>query len=219
MVICDEHHHAAVTAAWGTGANTAFTNAKKVLILTGTPIRSDAQTRGGGLAERARAHIGVGFHTVVEEGIDGAAKLSQYIQRFGIASGVEQRILQANPILEAFGNAKTLRNDNSSRFGRWMEVHFHARGLHENSISGAFVENYLLEKSRVVSAGKGERSYHIFYQLCASPWAASNSSCRLPMSVVRTTEMLWKRRGANAPPKPTRVSTQKNGAPYSSNQR
>ena len=93
----------------------------------------------------------------------------------GSASGVEQRILQANPILEAFGNAKTLRNDNSSRFGRWMEVHFHARGLHENSISGAFVENYLLEKSRVVSAGKGERSYHIFYQLCASPWAASLS--------------------------------------------
>ena len=89
----------------------------------------------------------------------------------GSSSGVEQKILRANPILEAFGNAKTLRNDNSSRFGRWMEVHFHRSGLHEGSISGAFIENYLLEKSRLVSQGKNERSYHIFYQLCASAWA------------------------------------------------
>ena len=90
----------------------------------------------------------------------------------GSSSGVEQRILRANPVLEAFGNAKTLRNDNSSRFGRWMEVHFHKAGMHEGSISGAFIENYLLEKSRLVSQQPNERSYHIFYQLCASAeWA------------------------------------------------
>ena len=64
----------------------------------------------------------------------------------GSESGLEQRILRANPILEAFGNAKTLRNDNSSRFGRWMEVHFFASGRNEGEIAGAFVENYLLEK-------------------------------------------------------------------------
>ncbi|KAL1507307.1 hypothetical protein AB1Y20_008153 [Prymnesium parvum] len=85
-------------------------------------------------------------------------------------------LAEANPVLEAFGNAKTLRNDNSSRFGRWMEVHFHSSGMHEGSIAGAFVENYLLEKSRVVAQmQKGERSYHIFYQLCCSPWAAALS--------------------------------------------
>ena len=94
----------------------------------------------------------------------------------GSQSGLEQRMLQANPVLESFGNAKTLRNDNSSRFGRWMEVHFHSSGPHEGSIAGAFVENYLLEKSRVIAQMQpGERSYHIFYQLCASSWAPSLS--------------------------------------------
>ena len=79
-------------------------------------------------------------------------------------------------MLEAFGNAKTLRNDNSSRFGRWMEVHFYQSGLHEGQIAGAFVENYLLEKSRVVAQmQQGERSYHIFYQLCRSSWAPTLS--------------------------------------------
>lgn len=91
----------------------------------------------------------------------------------GSESGVEQRILSANPILEAFGNAKTLRNNNSSRFGRWMEVHFATSGRHEGQVAGAFIENYLLEKSRLVSQQENERSYHVFYQLCASPWASA----------------------------------------------
>ena len=89
--------------------------------------------------------------------------------------GVEQRILQANPILEAFGNAKTVRNDNSSRFGRWMELHFYMSGAREGQVAGAFVEDYLLEKSRVTGVAARERSYHIFYQLCASPWAPALS--------------------------------------------
>ena len=106
----------------------------------------------------------------------------------GSESGVEQRIMQANPILESFGNAKTLRNDNSSRFGRWMEVHFFNSGMHEGSIAGAFVENYLLEKSRVVGKSQqGERSYHIFYQLCRSSWAPALSLQAAPRCLLLTT--------------------------------
>jgi myosin-5 len=69
----------------------------------------------------------------------------------------------SNPILEAFGNSKTLRNNNSSRFGKWMEILF----SNTNIICGARIVNYLLEKTRVVRQVAGERSYHVFYQLCA----------------------------------------------------
>eukprot|EP01012_Entosiphon_sulcatum_P014773 TRINITY_DN1978_c0_g1_i1.p1 TRINITY_DN1978_c0_g1~~TRINITY_DN1978_c0_g1_i1.p1 ORF type:complete len:1125 (+),score=190.79 TRINITY_DN1978_c0_g1_i1:31-3405(+) len=76
---------------------------------------------------------------------------------------VGKRIQQASPILEAFGNAKTVRNDNSSRFGKFMKVQFDANG----SLVGAYTIKYLLEKSRIVTAAKDERVYHSFYQLCA----------------------------------------------------
>lgn len=66
--------------------------------------------------------------------------------------------------LQALGNARTVRNDNSSRFGKYLEIHFGPAHL----IAGATLSTYLLERSRVVSHSEGERSYHIFYQLCAA---------------------------------------------------
>ena len=108
---------------------------------------------------------------VLISGESGAGKteatkqcLSFLAEVAGSENNVEQKILNANPVLEAFGNAKTLRNNNSSRFGRWMEIHFDERG----GISACRIENYLLEKARVSFQVTGERNYHIFYQLCAS---------------------------------------------------
>ncbi|XP_047184250.1 myosin heavy chain, fast skeletal muscle [Scophthalmus maximus] len=74
---------------------------------------------------------------------------------------LEDQIIAANPLLEAYGNAKTIRNDNSSRFGKFIRIHFGTSG----KLSSADIETYLLEKSRVTFQLSAERSYHIFYQL------------------------------------------------------
>ncbi|KFV68191.1 Myosin heavy chain, skeletal muscle, adult, partial [Dryobates pubescens] len=77
---------------------------------------------------------------------------------------LEDQIISPNPLLEAFGNAKTVRNDNSSRFGKFIRIHFGATG----KLASADIETYLLEKSRVTFQLKAERSYHIFYQIMSN---------------------------------------------------
>lgn len=74
---------------------------------------------------------------------------------------LEDQVVQTNPVLESFGNAKTVRNDNSSRFGKFIRIHFGPTG----KLAGADIETYLLEKARVISQQPLERSYHIFYQI------------------------------------------------------
>ena len=75
-------------------------------------------------------------------------------------SDIEQQVLQSNPIVESFGNARTIRNDNSSRFGKYIQLQFSRRG----ALVGASIETYLLEKVRIITQSPGERNYHIFYE-------------------------------------------------------
>jgi myosin V len=94
---------------------------------------------------------------------------------------IEQQVLQSNPILEAFGNARTIRNDNSSRFGKYIDISFAKNG----KLAGASIETYLLEKVRLIHPGPGERNYHVFYQFLKAATARerqdfflSNKTCR-----------------------------------------
>ncbi|XP_061621681.1 unconventional myosin-Va isoform X6 [Phyllopteryx taeniolatus] len=111
--------------------------------------------------------------SIIVSGESGAGKTvsAKYAMRyFATVSGsaseanVEEKVLASNPIMESIGNAKTTRNDNSSRFGKYIEIGFDNR----YRIIGANMRTYLLEKSRVVFQADEERNYHIFYQLCAS---------------------------------------------------
>jgi myosin protein heavy chain len=88
-------------------------------------------------------------------------ELASLTSRHGDLGLLERQILQANPILEAFGNAQTMRNNNSSRFGKFIRIFFSPSG----AIAGANIDWYLLEKSRVTARAEGERSFHVFYQL------------------------------------------------------
>ncbi|XP_043518719.1 myosin heavy chain, muscle isoform X17 [Frieseomelitta varia] len=88
---------------------------------------------------------------------------------------LEDQVVQTNPVLEAFGNAKTVRNDNSSRFGKFIRIHFGPSG----KLAGADIETYLLEKARVISQQALERSYHIFYQMMSGSVSGLKEMCCL----------------------------------------
>ncbi|XP_066921977.1 unconventional myosin-VI-like [Clytia hemisphaerica] len=122
--------------------------------------------------------------SIIVSGESGAGKTesTKYILRYlteayghGGVGNIEKRIVEANPLLEAFGNAKTLRNLNSSRFGKYVEVHFN----NKPELAGAFISHYLLEKSRIVRQSAGERNYHVFYRMCAGAPSDMKSALRL----------------------------------------
>ncbi|KAI4333233.1 hypothetical protein L6164_018067 [Bauhinia variegata] len=117
-----------------------------------------------------------GSQSILVSGESGAGKtettkmLMRYLAFMGGRSNtegrtVEQQVLESNPVLEAFGNAKTVKNNNSSRFGKFVEIQFDKNG----KISGAAIRTYLLERSRVCQVSDPERNYHCFYMLCAAP--------------------------------------------------
>ena len=127
--------------------------------------------------------------TILISGESGAGKTEstkivlRYLTTVGNSSGtampvigsVMDKVLQSNPILESFGNAKTLRNDNSSRFGKFIELHFSKRG----HLVGASIRTYLLEKVRLAAQQQGERNFHIMYQLIAGCSAAEKKEWKL----------------------------------------
>ncbi|XP_041779727.1 myosin heavy chain, muscle isoform X11 [Anopheles merus] len=92
---------------------------------------------------------------------------------------LEDQVVQTNPVLEAFGNAKTVRNDNSSRFGKFIRIHFTGSG----KLAGADIETYLLEKARVISQQTLERSYHIFYQIMSGSVKGLKEKCLLSNNI------------------------------------
>ncbi|KAF8017793.1 hypothetical protein BT93_H2864 [Corymbia citriodora subsp. variegata] len=127
------------------------------------------------VAYRAMIHEGKS-NSILVSGESGAGKtettkmLMRYLAFLGGRAAtegrtVEQQVLESNPVLEAFGNAKTVRNNNSSRFGKFVEIQFDKHGR----ISGAAIRTYLLERSRVCQINDPERNYHCFYMLCAAP--------------------------------------------------
>ena len=144
----------------------------------------------GGVVVEGDLHIGPGStrnQSIIISGESGAGKteatkyIMQYLARITkektnqadtvtrtpdgkVVAALEDRVLSSNPLLESFGNAQTLRNDNSSRFGKFIQINF---STETGAIVGAQISNYLLEKTRITTQIDGERNYHIFYQLFA----------------------------------------------------
>lgn len=152
-------------------------------------MRNPKEMKRGQSAGPARQNENPTNQSILVSGESGAGKtvttkivlnyfamLSQRRKDLGIATphkrrsnepdkvSIEQQVLQSNPILESFGNARTTRNDNSSRFGKYIDIRFTQRG----KLSGAQIDTYLLEKVRLIHPGNGERNYHVFYQFLKS---------------------------------------------------
>eukprot|EP00427_Karlodinium_veneficum_P009223 CAMPEP_0169080892 /NCGR_PEP_ID=MMETSP1015-20121227/10721_1 /TAXON_ID=342587 /ORGANISM="Karlodinium micrum, Strain CCMP2283" /LENGTH=1694 /DNA_ID=CAMNT_0009140647 /DNA_START=1 /DNA_END=5085 /DNA_ORIENTATION=+ len=138
--------------------------------------------------------------TVLISGESGAGKTetTKHVMKFlatagaedGKVTSVEQQVLESNPLLEAFGNARTLRNDNSSRFGKFIELQFKptvakdaaASGVSGGSarLCGARIQTYLLEKVRVADQQEGERNYHLFYEGCKAAMKCGGTKYNFP---------------------------------------
>ncbi|XP_022175419.1 myosin heavy chain, muscle isoform X39 [Myzus persicae] len=129
---------------------------------------------GAGKTENTKKVIAyfatVGASTKKEEEAAGGVKKK---------GSLEDQVVQTNPVLEAFGNAKTVRNDNSSRFGKFIRIHFGPSG----KLAGADIETYLLEKARVISQQSLERSYHIFYQIMSGSVKGVKEMCMLSNNI------------------------------------
>ncbi|XP_075971865.1 myosin heavy chain 95F jaguar [Anticarsia gemmatalis] len=133
--------------------------------------------------------------SIIVSGESGAGKTesTKYILKYLCdlwakgAGPVEQKILDANPILEAFGNAKTTRNNNSSRFGKFMEVHFN----NKYQVVGGHISHYLLEKSRICTQSAEERNYHVFYLLCAG----APQELRSALNITKPDDYLYLKNG------------------------
>ncbi|XP_035438425.2 myosin heavy chain 95F isoform X2 [Spodoptera frugiperda] len=133
--------------------------------------------------------------SIIVSGESGAGKTesTKYILKYlcelwaKAAGPVEQKILDANPILEAFGNAKTTRNNNSSRFGKFMEVHFN----NKYQVVGGHISHYLLEKSRICTQSAEERNYHVFYLLCAG----APQELRTQLKITKPDDYLYLKNG------------------------
>ncbi|KAJ3221486.1 Myosin type-2 heavy chain 1 [Clydaea vesicula] len=110
----------------------------------------------------------------------GSAEIGTPTKKVGGTSEIEEAVLSTNPIMESFGNSKTTRNDNSSRFGKYIEIMFSKPQQNQSvKIVGAKIRTYLLERSRLVFQPISERNYHIFYQMCAGVPAAERKELGL----------------------------------------
>ncbi|KAI8612433.1 P-loop containing nucleoside triphosphate hydrolase protein [Chytriomyces sp. MP71] len=159
--------------------------------------RDSMQPHIYGIAEECyRAMLAGRNQSVIVSGESGAGKTqsTKYIMQYLAVvdsltksydvsdirhSETEDAVLASNPILESFGNAKTTRNDNSSRFGKFVELFFSDRDSQSVRITGAKIRTYLLERSRLIFQPQSERNYHIFYQLCTAAPAAEKKKLGL----------------------------------------
>uniref|UniRef100_A0A8C9QK06 Myosin-9 n=1 Tax=Spermophilus dauricus TaxID=99837 RepID=A0A8C9QK06_SPEDA len=132
-----------------------------IYAITDTAYRSMMQGEGLDLLDSCSGESGAGKTENTKKVIQYLAHVASSHKSKKDQGELERQLLQANPILEAFGNAKTVKNDNSSRFGKFIRINFDVNGY----IVGANIETYLLEKSRAIRQAKEERTFHIFYYL------------------------------------------------------